>query len=65
VTLAEYEAVRRIPTHFLVSPRPGHVFEDVENIAEQHEEYFVVEKYGEAGKAATRLDPRSRARALG
>ena len=64
VSLAEYEAVRRIPTHFLVSG-PSHVFPDVERIAEQHDEYFVVEKYGEAGEAATRLDPRSPGRAPG
>lgn len=54
----EYDATRRIPTHFVV--RPGHIAHDIERIVENHEHYTVVEKSGEAGKAAVRLDPRRR-----
>jgi hypothetical protein len=58
LTISEYEAVRRVPTRFVVLP--GHVFPEVERVAEEHDGYFVVEKFGEAGKAAVRLDSRSR-----
>ena len=60
LTLLEYEAVRRIPTHFLVAPTPRHVFLELEHVAEEHDNYFVVEKAGDAGKAAMRLGVRSR-----
>ena len=59
LTLEEYEAVRRVPTHFLVAP--GHVVREIERVVEENERYVVVEKFGEGGMAATRLDPRRRA----
>ncbi len=55
----EYEALRRIPTHFAV--RPGHEMPEVERVVERHDEFVVVEKFGESAKAAIRLDPRRRA----
>ena len=61
LTVEEYEHVRRIPTHFLVVP--GHHYLDVERLVESDGasgRYEVVEKFGEAGKLAVRLDPRSR-----
>jgi hypothetical protein len=60
LTLEEYEYVRRIPTHFFV--KPGHVYRDVERVVETdgHGDRFeVVEKFGDAGTLAVRLDPRS------
>lgn len=60
LSLSEYEAVRRIPTHFVV--RPGHVHPQFERGVEQHRSYTVIEKFGEGGVAALRFDPRRRKR---
>jgi hypothetical protein len=60
ISLDAYEEIRRVPTHFGVAPRMSHVFQDVERILETFHGYWVVEKFGEAGLAATRLDPRRR-----
>lgn len=60
MSLDAYEEIRRVPTHFGVAPRMSHVFEDVERVFETYRGYWVVEKFGEAGLAATRLDPRLR-----
>ena len=65
LTLLEYEAVRRMPTHFLVSPASRHVFLDLEHVAEEHDNYFVVEKAGEAGRTAMRLGTRAGPRVSG
>jgi len=54
----QYEQLRRAPTHFAV--RPGHEIPDVERVIERHDEFVVVEKFGESAKAAIRLDPRRR-----
>jgi hypothetical protein len=62
MSLDAYEEIRRVPTHFGVAPRMSHVFQDVERIFETFHGYWVVEKFGEAGLAATRLDPRLRPR---
>ncbi len=58
LTLDEYEAVRRILTHFLVAP--DHTVPDIERVVRQNERYVVVEKFGEGARAAVRLDPRRR-----
>ena len=58
ITLGEYETVRHIPTHFVVAP--GHIVPEIERVVEETQHYVVVEKFGEAGKAAVRLDPRRR-----
>ena len=60
MTLAEYEEIRANPTHFLVLPDKHHVFPEVEELVKETDNYFVVEKIGDAGAAAIRLDPRSR-----
>ena len=54
----EYEHVRQSPTHFIVLP--GHELDEVERIVVQNDRYAIVEKFGAAGPAATRLDPRGR-----
>jgi hypothetical protein len=56
ITLDQYEDLRRFPTHFVV--KPGHVYREVERVVEEINGYVVVEKFGEAGKQALKLDPR-------
>jgi hypothetical protein len=58
LSLDDYETVRRVPTHFLV--RRGHNVPEVERIVAEHDGFIVVEKFGAAGSAAVRLDPRRR-----
>ena len=43
LSIPEYMAVRESPMRFVVLP--GHVFPEFESVAEQHEEYLVVEKF--------------------
>jgi hypothetical protein len=57
LTLPEYEAVRRVPTHFIV--KPAHFLPENERIVRQQPEYVVVEKVGVAGERARRLEPRN------
>jgi len=57
MTLAEYEALRKIPNRFAV--KAGHVFPEVERIVEQRPRYVVVEKVGAGGVEAVAIDPRS------
>jgi hypothetical protein len=58
LSAAEYEAVRSNGKRFLVAPGDQHVFLDVEKVTERNDHYWVVEKFGTAGKEADRLDPR-------
>ena len=62
MTLEEYERVRRVPTHFLVLPGKRHIVPEIERVVEEHDGYVIVEKYGDAGRMATQLDPRARLR---
>ena len=57
LTLTAYEAVRSVPTRFVVKPQ--HVLPDEEHVIEEHAEYFVVEKVGHAGERARELDERN------
>jgi hypothetical protein len=59
MSMAEYEAVRSVATHFLVAPDEGHVAREVEVVVERKPTYWVVEKLGHAAAIATDLDPRS------
>jgi hypothetical protein len=61
MSLDEYEAITCIPRHFLVVAGQDHFFPDVERIFETRPRYWVVEKFGQPGVEATRLDPRRRA----
>jgi hypothetical protein len=56
MTVTEYEALRRVPTHFAVAE--GHEIPDVENIVERTDRYVVVAKLGVGGELAQQLDPR-------
>jgi hypothetical protein len=58
LTAAEYENVRKDPTHFAVVP--GHVVPDVEHIVAESDRYAVVEKSSPAAaRIAVERDPRS------
>ena len=59
LTIAEYEAVRAVPTRFFVLPFDEHLSPAVERVAERHDRYWVVEKIGEAAEVSEELDPRS------
>jgi hypothetical protein len=58
MSLLEYEDLRSEPTHFAVAPNTGHVSLDVERIVDEREDYWVVEKLGEAAEVAEETDPR-------
>ena len=57
LTLSAYEAVRRVPTQFVV--KPEHVLPTDERVVEEHADYLVVEKVGQAGERARKLDERT------
>jgi hypothetical protein len=56
LTVSEYEAVRAHPRRFLLAP--GHELPAIETVVHQGEGYVVVEKTGDAAKAAEATDPR-------
>ena len=57
VRIIDYEMVRSHSAWFIV--KPGHQIEDVENVVEWHEAFYVVEKRaGNAAVLAEELDPR-------
>jgi hypothetical protein len=55
---ADYERVRRDPTHFFVVP--GHEAPEVESVIEEHDDWMVVRKDPETHPIAQGTDPRSR-----
>jgi hypothetical protein len=58
LTLAEYEEIRKVPTHFLIAH--GHEAVDVERVVRTTDRYAVVDKFtGEAERVALETDPRS------
>jgi len=58
ISIEEYEAVRAVPTRFLVVP--GHEIPDVEDVVEEKERFAVVEKRpGLSTDLAAESDPRS------
>jgi mannose-1-phosphate guanylyltransferase len=58
LTLSEYEAVRIIPTRFVVLP--DHVLTDVEEVVGRVRGLAVVEKHGVGARLAAAFDPRRR-----
>ena len=57
VRIDNYEMVRSHSAWFIV--KPGHQIEDVENVVEWHEAFYVVEKTaGSAAALVEELDPR-------
>ena len=60
VAAGEYESVRRDGNRFFVIR--GHVYPEIERVVADVDGYQVVEKFGEAGRTAERLDPRRHGR---
>jgi hypothetical protein len=60
LTRAEYDAVRRIPTHFIVAR--GHGDPELELVVSGGRAHDVVEKRDAGAPTAVRLDPRRRRR---
>ncbi len=56
LSLPEYEAVRREPTHFFIVD--GHEITETEHVVERRERYTVVEKEGAGAEVAVERDPR-------
>ena len=59
LSIAEYEAVRAEPTHFLVAPDVKHVSPQVEDVVRREERYWIVEKIEVAAELSEERDPRS------
>jgi hypothetical protein len=57
IAFADYEAVRRSPTSFVVVP--GHLDPTCERLGSSTGEYDVVEKFGDAGDVARIENPRN------
>ena len=57
MTMAEYETVRSVPTHFAVLP--GHEVPDLEEVVARNEPFLVVRKKAGAAEVAAESDPRS------
>ena len=58
MTSEEYEAVRAHSARFIVAPRDEHLVPEVEVVVERTDRYWVLEKVGEAGELAAKVDPR-------
>jgi hypothetical protein len=58
--LAEYEAVRSEPTHFLIAPEHEAVVRDSGRIVRRGDVYLVAEKTGRSDEMAAERDPRQR-----
>ena len=58
LTSTEYEEVRSDPATFAVAPTDDHVFQQIEDVVERKERYWVVQKTGPAAELATQVDPR-------
>jgi hypothetical protein len=56
LTVAEYESVRRDATRFVVVP--GHEIEDVEDVVDRTDRYFVVRKHPATWEIVEQSDPR-------
>jgi hypothetical protein len=55
----EYEAVRSHAKRFVIAPDESHLYPEIEDVVERSERYWVVQKIGEAGELAARVDPRA------
>lgn len=55
--LPDYERIRQHSRRFVVAP--GHELPEVEAVVDRRDGYIVVEKGGQAGEFAEKLDPRS------
>jgi hypothetical protein len=58
LTSAQYETIRSDPKQFVVLP--DHFTPEIEEVAVEHEAFWIVRKHGEAGEYVAQLDPRTR-----
>jgi hypothetical protein len=58
MTVADYELVRRFPTHFFI--KEGHDVAEGERVVSESADFIVVESSGSAGLYAVSADPRRR-----
>jgi hypothetical protein len=61
LTLAEYEGIRDVATHFLVAPGHAITGPDLGRVVQTEGRYNVVEKTGISGQIAEERNPRSAA----
>lgn len=54
----EYEVLRANPRRFAVAPSNEHVVDEIEDVVERNDCYWVVQKRGTAGELAAEVDPR-------
>ena len=59
LTRAEYEEIRREPTHFLNIPGHEVNAQGHARVVSEHDRYVIVEKIGRAGELTEELDPRT------
>ena len=57
LTLREYQHVRAAPTRFVVMK--NHVVKEIEHVVETVKDHMVIEKHGEAGRVAVKLQAES------
>ena len=55
LSLGEYEQVRANPVRFVVAPSGNHVFEEIEEVVERTDRFWLVGKHGTAGEVAASL----------
>lgn len=60
ITAVEYAGLRSRSTWFVVAPLDEHFFPEVERIVANNGHWWIVEKHGNAGAVAEKLDPRNR-----
>ena len=58
LTTPEYEAIRAHPRRFAVAASDYHVVDEIEDVVERQDRFWVVEKHGPAGELAEKVDPR-------
>lgn len=56
MTLADYERVRESGARFAI--RPHHLLPEIEDVIEQHEHFWIIQKRGDTGEYTALLDPR-------
>jgi hypothetical protein len=57
--VADYERIRADPARFFVLPAQVHVDDEIEDVIERNENFWIVEKTGKAAELATLVDPRT------
>lgn len=57
LTRDQYDVVRADPARFVLAR--GHTAPEIEHVVEREDEHTVVQKHGEAGRIAAKLDPRT------